>query len=84
MANPLKNTKIGDYDPRKKKFSHIEGAAIQSEQDLFYDPQHSEKYLVKPAKTILESGLLKDGKVNNPEEATKAASEAIDKQKTQI
>ena len=78
FGETTENTKIGDYDPRKKKFSHIEGAAIQSEQDLFYDPQHSEKYLVKPAKTILESGLLKDGKVNNPEEATKAASEAID------
>ena len=57
----------------------IEGAAIQSEQDLFYDPQHSEKYIEKPAKTILTKGLLKDGNVvNNPEEATKAASEAID------
>ena len=78
FGETTENTKIGDYDPRKKKFSHIEGAAIQSEQDLFYDPQHSEQYLVKPAKTILESGLLKDGKVNNPEEATKAASEAID------
>ena len=78
FGETTENTKIGVYDPRKKKFSHIEGAAIQSEQDLFYDPQHSEKYLVKPAKTILESGLLKDGTAPNPDEAKKQASDTID------
>ena len=72
------NTKIGNYNPQKKKFSHIEGAATQAEQDLFYDPQHSEQYLVKPARTILERGLLNDGSVPNKEEAKKQASDAID------
>ena len=28
LAETTENTKIGDYDPRKKKFFHIEGAAI--------------------------------------------------------
>ena len=71
--------KIGDYDPQKKKFSHIEGAATQAEQDLFYDPQHSEQYLVKPARAALEKGLLNDGTAANPDEAKKQASEAITK-----
>ena len=71
--------KIGDYDPQKKKFSHIEGAATQAEQDLFYDPQHSEQYLVNHAKTILEKGFLNDGTAANPDEAKKQASEAITK-----
>ena len=70
--------KIGDYDPQKKKFSHIEGAATQAEQDLFYDPQHTEQYLVNHAKTILEKGLLKDGTAPNPDEAKKQASDTID------
>ena len=70
--------KIGDYDPQKNKFDHVDDAATDKEKEFFSDPQLADKYIEKPAKTILTKGLRSNNVVNNIEEATKKATKILD------
>ena len=70
--------KIGDYDPQKNKFDYVDDAATDKEKEFFSDPQLADKYIEKPAKTILTKGLRSNNVVNNIEEATKEATKILD------
>ena len=71
--------KIGNYNPKENKFSHIEKSAITDEEKEFFSRSEvTERYLKKPAKTTLEKGLLNDGTVPNKEEAAKKANDTVD------
>jgi len=71
--------KIGNYNPKEGKFSHIEKSAITDEEKEFFSRSEvTERYLKNPAKTTLEKGLLDDGTVPNREEAAKEAKDTVD------
>ena len=63
---------------KKENSTHDRRCCKQKEKNTFLRPSDFRKIYKKPAKTIIESGLLKEGKVNNIEEAKKKASESIE------
>ena len=81
-SSGITEVKIGDYDAKEKKFTHIDGRATNEEKEFFSRSEVANRYLTKPAKTVLEKGLLNDGTVPNLEEAQKKANDTVDKQES--